>query len=327
MAPLPDGYTLRPPRVEDTEAVADMINAETQALIGIPLVNTEWVESMWTAPSVDRSNDVLVVVAPDGTMAGTLSLQSSPPHTRIMAIGAVSIEHHGRGIGGALVDESERRSERFVALAPKDEEVLLHIGSLADEPMVAGLLSSRGYREVRRFWQMTIMFDGEPPPPGDLEGFDLRLLQPGEENEVYSCMWDAFQDHWGDGFSDLEDWRHRHVEVDSFDPGLWTLAWHGTELAGAVVGVEVADEDADCGYVAEVGVRPAYRRRGVGEALLRASFGQFYRTGRAGALLHVDAESLTGATRLYERVGMTAQPRFSTWEKQLRPGAATEAGG
>ena len=38
--------------------------------------------------------------------------------------------------------------------------------------------------------------------------------------------------------------------------------------------------------------------------------------------LHVDSDSLTGATRLYERVGMTAHPRFATWEKDLRPGSA-----
>ena len=69
------------------------------------------------------------------------------------------------------------------------------------------------------------------------------------------------------------------------------------------------------------GVRTAAeaRSQGIGEALLRTSFQAFARRGKGGAQLHVDSQSLTGATRLYERVGMTAQPRFATLEKQLRP--------
>jgi hypothetical protein len=39
-------------------------------------------------------------------------------------------------------------------------------------------------------------------------------------------------------------------------------------------------------------------------------------------VLEVDTESITGATRLYERLGMTAEPRFSQWEKELRPAAS-----
>jgi mycothiol synthase len=42
--------------------------------------------------------------------------------------------------------------------------------------------------------------------------------------------------------------------------------------------------------------------------------------GKRGCDLHVDADSLTGATRLFERVGMRAHPRFALWEKELRPG-------
>jgi hypothetical protein len=33
----------------------------------------------------------------------------------------------------------------------------------------------------------------------------------------------------------------------------------------------------------------------------------------------VDSESTTGATRLYERVGMRPEPQYATWRKTLRP--------
>jgi ribosomal protein S18 acetylase RimI-like enzyme len=86
-----------------------------------------------------------------------------------------------------------------------------------------------------------------------------------------------------------------------------------------------AREDPARGYIAVLGVRRPYRCRGLGKALLLRGFGALFARGRQGADLHVDADSLTGATRLYARVGMTAHPRFATWEKELR--AAIVSGG
>jgi hypothetical protein len=55
------------------------------------------------------------------------------------------------------------------------------------------------------------------------------------------------------------------------------------------------------------------RRRG------RHSFRALFLRGKRGCDLLVDAESLTGATRLHDRVGMSAHPRFAIWEKELHP--------
>jgi mycothiol synthase len=46
---------------------------------------------------------------------------------------------------------------------------------------------------------------------------------------------------------------------------------------------------------------------------------QLHARGCRGVALEVDTDSVTGATRLYERLGMVAEPRFSQWEKELRP--------
>ena len=55
-------------------------------------------------------------------------------------------------------------------------------------------------------------------------------------------------------------------------------------------------------------------------SLLYHAFGEFYRRGQAGAILGVDAGSLTGATRLYEKAGMQVAFRHTIFEKELRPG-------
>jgi ribosomal protein S18 acetylase RimI-like enzyme len=82
------------------------------------------------------------------------------------------------------------------------------------------------------------------------------------------------------------------------------LAEAGGDLAGfSVCRRDPTDESA--GYVALLGVRRAWRRQGLGEALLLRSFQNFRERGWTRGTLGVDASSKTGATRLYERAGMT----------------------
>jgi ribosomal protein S18 acetylase RimI-like enzyme len=74
------------------------------------------------------------------------------------------------------------------------------------------------------------------------------------------------------------------------------------------------------GWIGTLGVRRPWRKRGLGEALLHYSFDEFYKRGMKTISLGVDAQNPTGATRLYEKVGMRAASEFVTYEKELRPG-------
>ncbi len=65
-------------------------------------------------------------------------------------------------------------------------------------------------------------------------------------------------------------------------------------------------------------MRPGWRRRGIAEALLQTSFAEFFRRGERRIALGVDAQSSTGATRLYESVGMHVHYRVVVYEKELR---------
>ena len=65
----------------------------------------------------------------------------------------------------------------------------------------------------------------------------------------------------------------------------------------------------------------AFASRGDGvawaEALLRHSFAELYARGKRRVGLGVDAQNVTGALRLYERVGMRAVRRYGIWQKEL----------
>jgi mycothiol synthase len=316
------GFRMRPPQDEDAGEVAAFSNEECVAFIGVPVIDADWVRGRWTAPGVDREQDFAVVESPDGELCGFLSVEAEPPFAEVFALGIVAPAFHGLGLGAAIVSENERRARRFEALADPNARMLIRAGALADEPRVSALLSSQGYREVRRFELRRVDFADAPAPPRDVEGISVRGFRPEEARHLYEAHVDAFADHWGEGEETYEDFRHHQLDAPDYDAGLWFVAWDGDELAGYVGAHEKSREDPSRGYIALLGVRRPYRRRGLGEALLLEAFRALYARGRRGADLHVDADSLTGAPRLYARVGMTAHPRFATWEKELRPARA-----
>jgi mycothiol synthase len=313
------GFRMRPPHDVDAAEVAAFSNEECMAFIGVPVLNADWLRQRWTAPGVDRDRDFAVVESPDGGLCGFLSVEAEPPFAHVSALGIVAPAFHGCGLGAAIVSENERRARRFEPRADPGVPFMIHAGTLAGEARVSALLRSRGYREVRRFELRRVDFAGEPRRPPDVEGIAIRGFRRKEARRLYDAHVEAFADHWGEGEETYEDFCHHNLDAPEFDPDLWLLAWDGDDIAGYVGALEHSREDPARGYVALLGVRRAYRRRGLGEALLLHAFAALHARGRRGAELHVDAGSLTGATRLYERVGMTAHPRFATWEKELRP--------
>jgi len=64
-------------------------------------------------------------------------------------------------------------------------------------------------------------------------------------------------------------------------------------------------------------VRRPWRKRGVASALLCASLHAFKTEGLSFATLGVDTENLTGALRLYERVGFKPVKRFIQYDKPI----------
>ena len=178
------------------------------------------------------------------------------------------------------------------------------------------LLEREGYAPARYFWRMTADLAAPPPPPAWPAGIAVRTVAaPADERAAYAALEEAFGDHWGHVPTTFEAWQRR-VKGESFDPSLWFLAVAGEEVAGAAL----CRQDGETGWVDSLGVRPAWRRRGLGLALLRHAFGEFHRRGWAQAVLGVDAANETGATRLYEGAGMRVDRQYAIYQKELRPG-------
>jgi GNAT superfamily N-acetyltransferase len=133
---------------------------------------------------------------------------------------------------------------------------------------------------------------------------------------MYDALESAFADHWGHVPMPFDEWVKR-TERHDFDAGLWFMALDaGTVVATATNGVL----PEDIGWVSGLGVVRSHRRRGLARAILLHSFGEYWRRGMRAVALGVDADSLTGATRLYESVGMRVEEQFDQVRKVLREG-------
>ncbi len=317
---LPAPYTARPARLEDADAVVTAVNDNCMRLFGEPFTTTAELLAEWRRPGRDLAATSCVVEGPDGRLAACLFIDALQPFSQPLVWGEIAPEHRGRGLGTALADWAEAQARRVILDAPPDAETVLHWPAWVGETGLTELLRARGFSCVRHFWRMDVDLASEPEAPAWPPGIEVRTFRRDEdERRTYEAVREAFSDHWGEDHLSFEQWRHERVvdAGDRFDPGLWFLAMDGEEVAGMALCTPEAGFAPELGYVSTLGVRRAWRRRGLARALLLHVFAAFRARGRPGVSLHVDADNPTGALALYEGVGMTALPRFEIWEKPL----------
>jgi ribosomal protein S18 acetylase RimI-like enzyme len=178
------------------------------------------------------------------------------------------------------------------------------------------LLEGAGYEAVRTVYVMSIELDDPPPAPVFPEGLSVREFVPGQdERAVFDTAEDAFRDHWGRPPGTFGRFLNLTREP-SWNPALWHLAEDDEGVQAVCLSKIVAGE----GHIDSVGVRRTWRRRGVGLALLHLAFGALYERGVRKIDLSVDAESATGAPRVYGRAGMQVSQSYTVYEKELRAG-------
>jgi len=317
-------FSLRPATLEDLPEAVAMFNACSQESIGKDEFELEDYRNEWRDPSIDLAADTRIAQTPDGTIVGCVEVWNTPPYTLCWIWGRVHPKFCGQGIGTALMDWAEQHARVALDRAPADARIILAAGTTSSHDPTVELLGDRGYNASRHSLTMARDLDDRLPAPVWPAGITVRTMRPGDELAVYRAQNEAFRDHWGHieapEEADYPLWRHRALESPSHDPSLWFLAMDGDEIAGLALCESFRAGEPDKGWVNSLGVRRPWRRKGLAEALLYHSFAELHRRGRASVGLGVDASSLTGATRLYEKVGMHAIRKFTLFEKELRAG-------
>jgi mycothiol synthase len=309
---------------DDLDAVFALISACETALLGEPDYDISEVRDDWRDISLEE--DTRVVVDAAGAVAGYAMAQD---RAFIRQSGGVYVhpQAEGRGIGTALSRWIEERARTKLHLAPPDARVVLEFGTLDTHAAATGLLANEGYEVTRYFLRMTIDLGATPlVAPAWPDGIRVRTHNTGPDDAaVYEAVQESFADHWGHVREPYDGWRKHTVErTEWFAPDLWFLATAGDEIAGVALCSDYPSMGQ--GWVNTVGVRRPWRRKGVALALMHHAFAEFRRRERATVSLGVDAQSLTGATRVYEKAGMHMKHRFAMFTKELRPGSDLATG-
>jgi mycothiol synthase len=304
----PPGYTSRPATWDDLDAVAALVQACDLADAGVADPVREHIDEDWRTARDGLEPHVLVVHAGDGSVVGLAQVFGLNPERSVDAWVRVHPDHRERGLGTALAAWAE---ERAAALVPSGASSKVYNSIPLEDEAGDRLLVRRGMVPVRVFRHMEGDLTGDLDPPELPPGCEILSYEhPADADTVHDVLEDAFTDHWG-----YEPYP-RDLAMEQLarrDPGLIWLATCDGSAAGALIARTLEGS----GWIDDLGVRRPWRGRGIARALLRRAFAELARRGIGSVTLNVDSENTTGATRLYESVGMRSRRAWRVYEKPL----------
>jgi GNAT superfamily N-acetyltransferase len=290
----------RPITPDDLPKVTAVLAEDEETLYGRPSRLGENDVREWMSRT-DLANDSWLY-EDGGEVAAVGWMDEAPGGDVMAAIGVVHPRHKGKGLGSELVDRSESNA--------KGRAQRMHQFALGADVPARDLLVSRGYADIRHFYGMAIELS-EAPAPVELA---VERVTEADLRGFHDALDEAFQDHWEHHSRPFEEWWETHSKNPNLDLSVWFLIRDGDEIAA--VSRNEANRNGG-GYIGALGVRRQWRGKGYAKALLLHSFREFYERGMPRVTLGVDAENPTGATHLYERVGMHVEDENVVFEKPL----------
>ena len=312
----------RPLRADDAEALVDLLLAARAADGPSDPVRREELRHLWfDHPGVRHETDSIGAFGDDGSLLGAVAVFARDAPTAIARTfmpGAVHPDQRRRGIGTYLLRRAEERARALLAQVPDDLARQIDCETPATAADRIALFEAHGFRRARSF--ITMRRDlAEPIPATDLpSGLRFAMWHPDLDEATRLAHNDAFRDHWGSDPQTPERWRHFVADAPGFRPDCSWLALDGTTVAGYTLAT-VADDPAggSVGWLGTVGVRRAWRHRGVASTLIARSLESLAAAGVGRAGLDVDAENPTGAVRVYTALGFDAGDESIIYSKQI----------
>jgi ribosomal protein S18 acetylase RimI-like enzyme len=312
----------------DVDRVVLMLNARSQKLYGENQSTRESVTAWWRKPGFTLETDMRLVLDSNGAVAGlAYILNDGAPYVGFDCVAAVAPRYEGdAAVWDGLYAWDIGRAKELLPLASREIRVAATSSAAPQVEARRAALERAGFAPVRVENHMRIDLMTPSPAAQWPSGVTVRTTDlDADLSAIVAAYLEAWRDHWGfveRPFADVLEGFLGEIEnrCGAVDPTLWFLAIEGGEVVGMSLCIAGLMDDPTGGYIYDLGVRPAWRRRGIALALLHHTFAEFHRRGYVAVELDVDSQSLTDALRVYERAGMRTIRQSMTYEKVLRPG-------
>jgi mycothiol synthase len=323
---LPSAW--RPLSTDDLPALFHLVQA-TDAADGERFPETlDGLTSLIGSPTIELERMTVTIEDGTGQFVAWCSLEprlGGATWNRIHIHGSVHPAARGHGHGRALLGWAEARSAAVIRAAPDGRRDLPDVLTVhaAETAVDRARLQDRCGYEVARWYTDMFRSLGAPLAPAPLAaGYTFVDWTARLDAEFHAADVEAFRDQWGSAPWSVEAWRHEFADDDGFRPDLTV----GVEYQGQVVGYVMAaayggiedDEGRRVAWLARLGVRRPHRGRGIATAAITRVLNLAREAGFATAGLDVDTENVTGALRVYERLGFDPVKRLALRAKTIR---------
>ncbi|MBC7232336.1 MAG: GNAT family N-acetyltransferase [Chloroflexi bacterium] len=312
-------WMIRNYRPDDLLALTQLIN-EADRVDGAGYATTASALAHRLAkPGVNPTQNLFLTEV-DDLLVGYVrtSFKSEEAFDRVNAVGIVHPNWRRRGIGTALMQRAIEHARTF----KRDKPLFLQIGVRHQVAGAEELALSLGLKPVRYFFYMECHDLDHIPEPVFPEGISVRPYIVGQDDAAFVETYnEGFSDHWGYVPTTLDEVKHwQNAPGFRAENNLLAVDASGRIVALCLVLFPQMEPDLlqkNPPLIDDLAVHPAYRRRGIGRALLLAGMRRIREEGYHAAALGVDADNPNQALRLYESVGFTTVARSTYYRKEL----------
>ena len=313
---------IRSYRDGDLEAIVDLIN-KADALDHLDeATDALALRELLHRPDFDPYNDAFVVLDEDQSMVGhaRLDLKNAPRQSRFYAHTVVHPDWRDEAIEELLLEQLwSTAQERRRMLGSKPVQFRTYCA--AHQGKRISLFESFGLRPVRYDLHVVCHPLDNLPDPALPPGMKVRPYARGRDDDsALETTNESFSNVMDFARATLEELRH-WIESSAFREALRPVALDGQNMVGLCLctvsegrGRMLGRMD---GYVDTLCVRPAYRRRGLGSALLLSCLHSLKKAGMESATLDTPTDNPSEAMRLYEQVGFREAWRWVTYGKEM----------
>ena len=279
---------------------------------GRPAVGTE----LSTIPDL-AGNSIAAFAGAELVAAGWLVADHSFKHEQRIYLHDVARSAYADG--DALLEWLEARARQLAAEQADGRPQIMRIDSPNLDPAAIASYERHGFLLAAAEDQMR--FDlSQPIPAAPLpDGIRFERWSDANAERWHPVYLAAFRERPGFPGWDRATWEGAYIGYAGFRAERSLLAMAGDQGAGYAVCAIDSDAPEHAGgtlWVAQIGVHPDFRRRGLAGALLAAVLRDARAAGFAAVMLDVNVNNPT-ARSVYERMGFGLTQRLSSYRKPV----------